>query len=330
MVAVAIADRGTCLIKLGRLDEAGATYEEAIQYAEARANQRDVAISKGQIGNVRLLQQRYDEALAAYECALTIFTTLSDPGSVVGTWHQIGMAYREAQQLDKAEDFYKQALAFEVQQKCCHEEALTLLELGTLYDAMGRLEDAATCTSRAADLYATLGDINHEAITRNNLAHTLLQLARYDDARREVQHSISGRDPFGHAAQLWVSWDILRQIEQATGHPQAATEAWQRAVQCYLAYRRDGGESQAPGAGLYADIANTIRQGETAAVIQELTRLSTDPDTPAWFQALLPKLLAILHGERHPALADDAALNYDDAVELRLLLEEVGKVKGEG
>lgn len=101
-------------------------------------------------------------------------------------------------------------------------------------------------------------------------------------------------------------------------------------MQCYLAYRRDGGESHTPGARLCAAIAEAMRQGETAAVIQELTQRSANPDTPSWLQALLPKLLAILHGERHPALADDAALDYDDAVELRLLLEAVGGVPGAG
>ena len=36
------------------------------------------------------------------------------------------------------------------------------------------------------------------------------------------------------------------------------------------------------------------------------------------------KLIAILEGSRDPALANDPALHYMDAVELRLLLEELG------
>ena len=39
---------------------------------------------------------------------------------------------------------------------------------------------------------------------------------------------------------------------------------------------------------------------------------------------LLPHLLAILGGARDPALADDPALYYEDAVELQLLLERLG------
>jgi hypothetical protein len=36
---------------------------------------------------------------------------------------------------------------------------------------------------------------------------------------------------------------------------------------------------------------------------------------------MLPTLQAILNGNRDPALAADPALDYDDAVELLLLLE---------
>lgn len=44
---------------------------------------------------------------------------------------------------------------------------------------------------------------------------------------------------------------------------------------------------------------------------------------PDYMRVVLPKLQAILHGSRDPALANDPALDYDDAVELRLLLERL-------
>ena len=39
---------------------------------------------------------------------------------------------------------------------------------------------------------------------------------------------------------------------------------------------------------------------------------------------MLPKLRAILHGDRAPALAADSALDYRDAAELLLLLKTLG------
>jgi len=116
----------------------------------------------------------------------------------------------------------------------------------------------------------------------------------------------------------------MHDLEQATGHTQAAADARRQAVQSYLAYRRDGGESQDPGAQLCAQIEHAIQRGATTGAAQFLAQASTAADTPTRLKAMLPKLQAILSGNRDAALADDPALNYDDAVELRLLLERLG------
>ena len=325
MVSVTIVTRGDCLQELRRLEEAAAVYEEAIQRDEARGDQRNIAVAKGQLGSVRLLQQRYDDALAAHQAARDLFTTLNELGSVAIAWHRIGMVHRHAGRFDQAEHAYRQSLALEVQQQHRAGEASTLGELGNLYNAMGRLEEAVTFHHQAADIYTTLGNLINEGRVRNNLADTLIKLQRYDDARRELQHAIVCYEPFGHAAEPWKAWVILHNLEQATGNPHAAIAAWQHAVQRYLACRRDGGEGQAPGARLCARIADALRQGNTTAVTQVLTQLAAAADTPPQLQALLPKLLAILHGDRDPALTDDPALDFRDAAELRLLLEKLAE-----
>jgi len=142
-----------------------------------------------------------------------------------------------------------------------------------------------------------------------------------------LYRAIECNNPFGHAAQPWKSWALLHDLEQATGNAPAAADARQQAVQCYLEYRRDGGESQQPSASLCAFIANAMRQGDTIAVAQELAQLAAITDPPPRLQTMLSKLHAILHGYRDPALAADPALDYRDAVELLLLLETLGAGK---
>jgi tetratricopeptide (TPR) repeat protein len=80
MAAVVITARGDCLTDLGRLDEAVAAYEDAIQRAEQRDDRRSVAVNKSQLGTVRSRQRRYQEALAAYQEALKLFDALGEPG----------------------------------------------------------------------------------------------------------------------------------------------------------------------------------------------------------------------------------------------------------
>jgi hypothetical protein len=65
MAAAAIMERGRYLAELGRLDEAAAAHEYAIQLAKQRDDRRDIVVGKGNLGIVRSLQQRCEEALAA-------------------------------------------------------------------------------------------------------------------------------------------------------------------------------------------------------------------------------------------------------------------------
>jgi len=216
-----------------------------------------------------------------------------------------------------SEDAYRQALAIRVQHKLRSDEASSLLGLGNLYDAMGRLEEAMTFYRQAADIYVELQDRIGEGRARNNLADTLIRLRRYDDARRELRRAIECDKPYGHAAEPWKTWNILHDLEQATGHPEATAQARQQAMQCFLAYRRDGGENHTTGAQLCALVAHAVGQGETAQAAALLAQYANHPDA----KVLIAKLQAILNGDRNPVLADDPALSYDHAVELQLLLE---------
>jgi tetratricopeptide (TPR) repeat protein len=82
---------------------------------------------------------------------------------------------------------------------------------------MSRLEDAVTFCRQAANIYVKLQDLATEGRVRSNLANTLIKLQRYDEARRELQRAIECKQPYGHAAEPWTTWNILRNLEQATG-----------------------------------------------------------------------------------------------------------------
>jgi tetratricopeptide (TPR) repeat protein len=322
MASVAITERGDCLSNLGRLDESASAYAMAIERAEKRQDRRSAAVNKFQLGYVHVLQQRYSEALTIYAEARDTFAGLGEPQSVASAWHQIGMAHRKAGNFDAAEHAYRQSLAVRVQLKDYAGEGSSLLELGNLYDAMGRLEEAIAFYRQAIDISIRLQELQREGIRRNNLANIMIKLQRYDEARHELLRVIECDRPYGHAAQPWTAWSSLYDLEQATGNMEAAAQARQQAIQSYLAYRRDGGENQSTGAQWCAVTAQYIQQGETDKILEEFTKLLT-PDASDWSKAMIPKLQAVLRGSRDPALAEDAALGYQDAAELMLLLERL-------
>jgi tetratricopeptide (TPR) repeat protein len=320
MAATAIGEAAECLIHLGRYDEAAAAYDERIRRAEKLGDRRGAAVNKGQLGTVRLYQKRYGEALVSFREALRIFDELGEPSGVAVFWHQIGIAHREAGQLDQAEKAYRQSLAIEVQQQNSAGEASSLGELGTLYGQMGRLEEAATFYRQAADIYARLEDKRYEGGARGSLAHTLINLERYDGARRELLRAIECKQPFGQVAEAWTTWAILHNLEQATGDAQAAEAAREQAIASYLAYRRAGGESRSNVAKLFAIVLQGIQEGTTTEAEQYLDEWSEEDD-PLWAKTLAAALRAILRGDRDPALAADPNLIYNNAAEMQLLLE---------
>ncbi len=230
------------------------------------------------------------------------------------------MVHEEARQFEAAEAAYRQSLAIRAQEGDRPGEAGTLNQLGNLYDAMGRTEEATAFLRQAADIFVEIGDLAHEGVARNNIAIRLIKLKRYDDARRELVRAIECNASFGHAVEPWKTWDILCDLETATGNPAAASEARGKAVEAYLAYRRAGGENQGPGAQLCALVAAAIGQNAPDQVEPVLAQF-LGSDAEPWAQAMVPKLQAILRGERNPTLADDPNLGYRDAAELRLLLE---------
>ena len=114
-------------------------------------------------------------------------------------------------------------------------------------DDLGRPEEAGGFFRQAADKYVEIArSWRTKAVARNNLAVALRKLRRLDEARQEIRRAIECDAQFGHAAEPWKSWAILADIETDAGNATAAAEAKRKAIACYLAYRRDGGENHSP------------------------------------------------------------------------------------
>jgi len=320
MQVVAMMDTADCLTDLGRLAEAVALYEESIRRSEKVHNHRNVAVGKIQLGNLLIVQKRYDEALKVYEATLPIFESLGEAISVASVWHQIGVVHRETRRFDRAEQAYRQSLAIKVKNKNPVEEARSLGELAVLYAIWGRLEEAVSFFRQAADAYTKHQNLNLEGLTRSNLARTLIELQRHDEARREVLRAIECIVP-GHAAAIWKAWDILYDLEEATGNRPAADAARQKAIESYLAYRRAGGVSQHNGFELFALVNGALQKNQAETALQKLVQISAE-DIPQWRRSLIVQLQAILQGDRSPNLVDDPSLDYASVVELQLLLEQ--------
>jgi len=326
MVSACFTERGDCLLALGRLDEAASAYEEAIRRDEQRGYERDVAVGKAQLGTVRLVQRRFKEALEAYEEARKRFTRLDEPTSVAVSWHQSGQVYQALGDAEAAEEAYRNSLAIKVRLGDVAGQAGTLAQLGNLYAYVhGRVEEGVTFLREAADKYVELGDEANEGRTRNNLADTLRELRRFDEARQEVRRAIQLDEQFGHASEPWKTLNILADIETDAGNPVAAGEAKQAAVERYLSYRRDGGENHYPDGRLAYAVTQALLAFDSATAATLLQRFAADPNLPSRLFPLIRALQAIASGSRDRALAEAPDLTYSMAAEILFLIETLEK-----
>ena len=272
-------------------------------------------------------QGRFKEALEAYAEAREQFTLLDEPGSVATSWHQTGIGHYSAAQPEAAEDAYRKSLVLRVQLGDTAGQASTLLQLGNLYEsAFQRTEEAAAFFRQAADKYVDIGDVAREGFARSNLAKTLRKLCRLDEARREVRRAIQCDSQFGHASKPWITWSILADIEKDAGNAAAAKEAQNKAIACYLAYRRDGGENHTTSGRISLDVTQALVAGDPAAAASLLQEWAAHPKA-ALLLPFIRALQAIVAGRRDRILAESPDLDYAMAAEILLLIETLEKVQ---
>jgi tetratricopeptide (TPR) repeat protein len=323
MTALSFEEKGHCLLYLGRYEEAVSAYSEVVTISQKLKDGREVAVAKAQIGTVRMFQRRYDEAFKVYNEALKLFTELGEPATIAGAWHQIGIVHEQSNRFEEAEQAYQQALAIFVQQNNRVGEASSLNQLGVLYDRMNCLEESVTFHKKAADINFIIKNQVGEGDSRCNHAISLIKLRRYDEARQEILRAIECYKPYGHAAEPWKTWNILCEIEQAEGNPEAAAQAREQAIQLYLAYRRDGGENHEPGGRMCAWFEKELQNQEPEEIKKQLAGYENDPKILPSLKPLIPKLQAILDGSRDPGLAVDPELGVSNAAEILLILEKL-------
>jgi tetratricopeptide (TPR) repeat protein len=326
MAATCIHRKGTCLLTLGRFDDAAVAYNEALRRNEKRQDARDAAFDKAQLGTVRLHQRRHAEAFALYEEARQLFMNLGDLRNVATAWHQIGIIHEHKGEAEEAEDAYRKALAIAVQIRNISAQAISLQHLGNLYkDHFDRDEEAVMLYRQAVEKNLLVGDIPSAAKAASGSALALRKLKHLDEARREIHRAIDLGREAGHSVAPWKFWNILTGIETDAGDFRAAANAKEHAIASFLAYRRDGGENQSGAGRISLAVTQALLAGDNATAASFLQQLSADPKAHGPLRTFVQAFQSIVDGSRDRTLADSQDLDYSMAAEILLLIETLEK-----
>jgi hypothetical protein len=112
--------------------------------------------------------------------------------------------------------------------------------------------------------------------------------------------------------------------ETDAGNPAAAAEAKGKAIACYLAYRRDGGENHSDSGRIALAVTQSLLAGAPAQAASLFQQLAADPDA-AWLLTFIRTLQAIVAGRRDRTLADAPDLSPMMAAEILFLIETLEK-----
>jgi tetratricopeptide (TPR) repeat protein len=206
--AMLLTCRGSVLRDLGRLDEALAGLDRAISL---QPNSADAFNNRG---NVHKDMQRFDAALADYVRAIALKRDNAD------AFNNRGNLYKQLGQKDQALDDYEKAIAL----KPDYPEAL--YNLGTTLYELGRLDAALPQLDRAIALRPDYATAIH------NRGTTLMALRRIDEALADFAKALALKPDYADAAwnrglcnlllgrwrEGWADYDLRWQTEQAPTH----------------------------------------------------------------------------------------------------------------
>ena len=198
--AVAHSNLGITLQELGRLDEAEASYTQAItlkpDFAEAHSN----------LGNALKELERLDEAEASYRQAIALKADYAE------AHNNLGITLQGLGKLEEAEASYTQAIGLKADYAEAHNS------LGTTLKELGRLEEAEASYRKAIALKPDFAE------AYNNLGGTLQEVARLDEAKASYTQAIALKPDFAEAhSNLGNTLKELGRLDEAEAVSPRAT-----------------------------------------------------------------------------------------------------------
>jgi CHAT domain-containing protein len=193
---------------------------EALARAWASAELAGSSITQAEIednlGCLGLVQGRFDEALDYLERARARLVALNMPHDAAIAERELADAYLELNLIPEAAEIYERVVPAFARLGMRAEHAWALVHQARALQALGRLDQTATCLVEADALYAAEGNPVGRAMV--SLAEAELRYSQRD-FERSVQSALQAEGPFASAGawsrllqSRWLRADALRAL----------------------------------------------------------------------------------------------------------------------
>jgi tetratricopeptide (TPR) repeat protein len=153
--------------------------------------------------------------------------------------HDLGVAYRDAGQLDRAEEVLKESIAMAEELKNISGVALGCNSLGTLYRLRGDTKRAIDLYNKSLECLADSGDTFRPAQVYNNLGIVYTELADWKKSREFFERSLEITRREGDALGQAKTLNNLVRVYQNLRQKERAVEAAEEAIRLFTEMRED-------------------------------------------------------------------------------------------
>jgi tetratricopeptide (TPR) repeat protein len=200
---------GQVLELVGRWEEAGTAYGQALDLAERSGESAEQAHSLAALAELDRKRGRYAAAVERLGRAKEIFAAIGDQDGTAQVLHFQGTVATHQGDFQAAQRLYEESLAIRREQGNQALAASLLSNLGIVARVQGRYDEARRYNEEALTLRRTLGDKWAIAVSLNNLGNVAIDQGRYDEARRLHEEGLALRREVG---DMWVVANSLNNL----------------------------------------------------------------------------------------------------------------------
>ncbi|UWM56949.1 tetratricopeptide repeat protein (plasmid) [Salinirubellus salinus] len=268
-----VGGAATVLMRLGRLDEAEAAFERALEAhreigdrtGEADALQglgmvyfrrteygRDLEYQRaalelfeefgelrrqsnalGNMASVYVSMEAYDEATEHAERSLELRERIGFDLGVAQCHNVLGRVAEAKNDLDRAREHHRETLARAVELGNPEWQVIGYINLGNVATGLGNLVTAEEYLERGIRTVESMGDVRDEAILRRNLAEVWRQQGKYDTAAQEAGEALECAEEVSDDRVRGLSKGVLGRVALAEGRYGEAESTLTEALEAF-------------------------------------------------------------------------------------------------
>lgn len=198
LLAWALEARGRAHLVAGETDACEAAYERGLSLARKSGNRKAEAFIQRNLGLKRMFSgSLMDEARARFEEALSILRAIGEKPSIGPVLGDLGCYWLAKRDLDQAARLLLQARDLNKEFGNQLLEALTLINLGIIFQEQGRLEDSGEVFRQSVTLAEELGDRRLFGYSQGYLGCQEQESGRLEEAAASYRLAVRCFDEIG-------------------------------------------------------------------------------------------------------------------------------------